>query len=226
MPGDACSAGVSTSTKPRSAKKRRVAAVIALRASSSGRRDAWRSGRHQGVMARLSPKPEAVYTAADETRHFAKLETSRQDVARRRRAGRRRPGCKRPDRRTRSRRRALCRGVDAGDGGADRSGGSGGSHRPAIRARSARADRRAERALRSDRRCRPFAGQGRRPSLSRPRPAAAGSRLPGLLPLLLPARGRRAERRRTDARGAERRARLHSAALSKFSKSFFRAAIR
>ncbi len=47
FPGETCRAAVSASTKSRAANQARVAAVIRLRASSQGRRAAWRSGRHQ-----------------------------------------------------------------------------------------------------------------------------------------------------------------------------------
>src|SRR5262249_20146648 len=47
MPGHTCSAGVSTSTKSRAAKKTRVAAAIRARAARKSRLRTKRSGRHQ-----------------------------------------------------------------------------------------------------------------------------------------------------------------------------------
>ena len=54
LPGETCSAGVSTSTKSRAANQPRSAAMMRLRASRNGRRSAWTSGAHQGEACRPS----------------------------------------------------------------------------------------------------------------------------------------------------------------------------
>ncbi len=111
-------------------------------------------------------------------------------------------------------RRALCRGDHAGDGRADR--------RRTIRTiRSPRSSAPTRASLRSApdelersdwRRC-AHAGERRGAPLPGPRAAEARACLPGLLPLLLPARnGRAARRRHADRRRARRGARLHRSA--------------
>ena len=51
MPGEAASAGVSTSANPSPANQARIAARTSARRLRYGRRAACRSGRHQGIFA-------------------------------------------------------------------------------------------------------------------------------------------------------------------------------
>src|ERR1051326_7238683 len=122
----------------------------------------------------------------------------------------RRLGGARTPRRARARRRAICRCDQPGTGRADRSFRPARPDRAPVRARCGRARARARGAQRSYRRRRQESGSRHRASLSRSRAAQAGACLPGLLPVLLPARaGRTAGAAVAVARRARWGARLH-----------------
>ncbi len=93
--------------------------------------------------------------------------------------------------------------------GADRSRRSGRSDRGAIRAQRRRAERQPRGSIRPDRRRASFAAARHRPPLPGPGAAEADPGLPGLLPLLLPARAGRAGRGPAGARRARPRVCLH-----------------